>query len=133
MRRSHVLLGLLLLFAPILAHATVFATLHGVVHDPQHRPIAGAQVNLKAADSAFTLNAVTSTIGEFELVQVPIGVYRLEVSAPGFASSAQPSPSPRVPTRSSTFRSPSVPPRSLSPSRLTPVPSHPQTRSLPPP
>ena len=89
MSRSRVLLGLLLLFAPILAHATVFATIHGVVHDAQHRPIAGAQIKLKAADSTFTLNAVTSTIGEFELVQVPIGVYTLEVSAPGFASSAQ--------------------------------------------
>jgi hypothetical protein len=89
MSRSRVLLGLLFLFAPILAHATVFATIHGVVHDAQHRPIAGAQIKLKAADSTFTLSAVTSTIGEFELVQVPIGVYTLEVSAPGFASSAQ--------------------------------------------
>ena len=89
MSRFRFVLGLLVLAAPLLARATVFATIHGVVHDPQHRPIADAQIKLKAANSAFTLSAATSAIGEFELVQVPIGVYTLEVSAPGFASSSQ--------------------------------------------
>ena len=90
MRRSHVLIALSLLAAPILARATVFATLHGVVHDPQHRPIAGAQVSLKDSDSAFDLQAISGAVGEFEFAQVPIGVYRLEVSAPGFARVSQP-------------------------------------------
>ena len=89
MCRVRFVLGLLLLSAPILAYATVFATVHGVVHDPQHRPIPGAQIKLKAADSAFTLAAVTSAAGEFELLRVPMGVYTLEVSAPGFALSSQ--------------------------------------------
>jgi len=70
---------------PILAHATVFATLHGIVHDAQHRPIAGAQVSLRAAESAFALRASTTGSGAFEIPQVPIGVYLLSVSAPGFA------------------------------------------------
>ncbi len=89
MSRLRFVFGLLFLSAPILAFATVFATMHGVVHDPQHRPIAGAQIKLKAADSAFTLSVVTSSAGEFELPQVPIGVYTLEVTAPGFASATQ--------------------------------------------
>ncbi len=89
MRRFHVLIALLFLAAPILARATVFASLHGVVHDPQHRPIAGAQVSLKDSDSAFDLQAISSAVGEFEFAQVPIGVYRLEVSAPGFAGVSQ--------------------------------------------
>jgi hypothetical protein len=76
----------LLLAASIPALATVFATVHGVVHDPQHRPIPGAQVTLHAADSAFALHATTGTDGEFELSQAPIGVYRLEVTSPGFAA-----------------------------------------------
>ena len=80
----------LLFAASISAWATVFATVHGVVHDPQHRPIPGAQVTLMSADSAFTLNARTNAGGEFELPQAPIGVYRLQVSAPGFAVSTQP-------------------------------------------
>ncbi len=89
MSRLRFVLGLLVLAAPLLARATVFATIEGVVHDPQHRPIAGAQIKLNAADSTFTLSAVTSAIGKFDLVQVPIGVYTLEVSAPGFTSSTQ--------------------------------------------
>jgi hypothetical protein len=80
---------LLLFAAPVLARATVFATIRGVVHDPQHRPIVGAQIILHSSDSAFALYAVTAVSGEFELSQVPIGVYHLEVSAPGFASVSQ--------------------------------------------
>ena len=79
----------LFLLCSILARATVFATIHGIVHDAQHRPIANAQVTLQAADSAFKLQAVSSTSGEFELTRVPIGVYRLEATAPGFAGSIQ--------------------------------------------
>jgi hypothetical protein len=76
----------LLLATSIPALANVFATVRGVVHDPEHRPIAGAVVTLQSADSAFTLHATTSPDGDFELAQAPIGVYRLEVSAPGFAA-----------------------------------------------
>ncbi|WP_348261733.1 TonB-dependent receptor [Telmatobacter sp. DSM 110680] len=70
---------------PILAHATVFATVHGIVHDPHHRPIAAAQVSLQAAESTFALHATTAANGTFEIPQIPIGVYRLSVSATGFA------------------------------------------------
>jgi hypothetical protein len=80
----------LTLAASIPALANVFANIHGVVHDPQHRPIACAEVTLRAADSAFTLRATTGSDGEFELPQAPIGVYRLEVTAPGFATVSQP-------------------------------------------
>jgi len=79
----------LLLAASLPAFATVFATVHGIVHDPQHRPIAGAQVTLKAVDSAFEVESKTNNEGEFELPQAPIGVYRLTVSAAGFATSTQ--------------------------------------------
>jgi hypothetical protein len=80
----------LLLAASIPAHATVFATVRGVVHDPQHRPVNGAEVTLQAVDSAFVLHATTGSDGEFELPQTPLGVYRLEVKAPGFATVTQP-------------------------------------------
>src|ERR1035438_9885458 len=54
---------LLVLAASLPARATVFATVQGVVHDPQHRPIADAAVTLRAADSSFTLRATTDTEG----------------------------------------------------------------------
>ncbi len=89
MRRYCLFVWAVLLVASVPALATVFATIHGVVHDPQHRPIAGAVVTLKAADSAFTLTASTNTEGEFDLQQAPIGIYNLTVSAKGFATTTQ--------------------------------------------
>ncbi|MGA2809506.1 MAG: carboxypeptidase regulatory-like domain-containing protein, partial [Terracidiphilus sp.] len=80
----------LLIATSIPTFATVFATVRGVVHDPQHRPIAGATVSLESADSAFILRATSGADGEFELPQAPIGVYRLTVAAPGFATVTQP-------------------------------------------
>ncbi|MGB6742523.1 MAG: carboxypeptidase-like regulatory domain-containing protein, partial [Terracidiphilus sp.] len=88
-KRLHLSLTTFLLSASLPAFATVFATVHGVVHDPQHRPIAGASVTLKAADSEFALHATTDTEGVFELAQTPIGVYSLTVTAPGFATVTQ--------------------------------------------
>ena len=79
-----------LMSASLPALATVFATVHGVVHDPNHRPIANASIALQAADSAFVLHAVTNAEGAFELPQTPIGVYRLRVAASGFATLSQP-------------------------------------------
>ena len=90
MMRPYPVLAIALLWtASIPALATVFAAVHGVVHDTQHRPIAGAQVTLQAVDSAFTLHATTNSRGEFELTQTPIGVYHLEVEAPGFSPVSQ--------------------------------------------
>ena len=90
MRFSSYFFAASLLVAAVPALGSVFATVHGVVHDPQHRPIAGASVTLQAADSDFVLHAATGSNGEFELANTPIGVYRLTVSAPGFAESTQP-------------------------------------------
>ena len=88
MRRYFLLLALLL-SASLPVYATVFANLLGVVHDPQHRPIAGAKITLQSADSAFVLHATSGADGTFELPQAPIGVYQLTVSAEGFATAAQ--------------------------------------------
>ncbi|MGB6692417.1 MAG: TonB-dependent receptor [Terracidiphilus sp.] len=90
MRRVSYFAAALLVSISPPAFATVFATVHGVVHDPQHRPIAGAQVTLQAADSAFTLASRTNSQGEFELSETPIGVYTLQIAAPGFAITEEP-------------------------------------------
>ena len=90
--RRYLFIAALAIFhiASTCAHATVFATVHGVIHDPQHRPIAGAEITLKAVDSEFTLTAKTDSNGEFEVAQAPIGVYMLKVSAKGFATEEEP-------------------------------------------
>ncbi len=90
MRISRRFALVLLLIASLPAFANIFATVHGVVHDSQHRPIPNAKVTLQAANSAFVLSATADSDGTFELPQVPIGVYRVTISAPGFATVTQP-------------------------------------------
>lgn len=75
---------LLALAAALPARATVFATVRGVVHDPQHRPVAGARVLLHAVNSAFALHTDTDVTGEFALPETPIGLYNLEITTSGF-------------------------------------------------
>ncbi|HWA96067.1 MAG TPA: TonB-dependent receptor [Terracidiphilus sp.] len=79
-------LAVLCLLTSLPCSASVFARLHGVVHDPQHRPIAGAKITLKAANSEFKVKATSNALGEFELPPAPIGLYTLTVEAPGFAT-----------------------------------------------
>jgi TonB dependent receptor/Carboxypeptidase regulatory-like domain/TonB-dependent Receptor Plug Domain len=81
-------LTLFLLCAPH-ARATVFGSLRGIVHDPQHRPVAGAEITLEAAHSDYKLSVVSNQSGEFTLPAVPLGDYTIAISKPGFASLRQ--------------------------------------------
>jgi hypothetical protein len=90
MRVSSSLSAALLLAASLPALANVFSTVHGIVHDARHHPIGGAQISLQAADSGYVLHTVTSSDGAFELPPAPLGVYRLSVTAPGFATVNEP-------------------------------------------
>lgn len=88
--RKLVLYGLLSLFlGSSAAYAAIFSQLHGVVHDPQHRPIAGAHIELRAVDSALTRTAVTAPDGSFTIPSVPLGDYAIAVSQPGFATAQE--------------------------------------------
>lgn len=89
MKRSLFFVAFLSFALAVPSRASVFATLHGVVHDSEHRPIAGAAVTLQAADSAFNLNATSNAEGEFNFPPAPIGLYKLTVSAPGFTTVAE--------------------------------------------
>ena len=66
------------------AHAQVFARVRGLVHDPQHQPLAGASVTLHAAHSAETFHATTGPDGLFVFSTLPLGDYKIEVAQPGF-------------------------------------------------
>ena len=80
----------LLLLSGALSYATVFGGIRGLVHDAQHRPIAGAQAVIRAVNSDFRKTAVTNDLGEFRLEALPVGAYEVEVGAPGFAEARQP-------------------------------------------
>ncbi len=69
--------------------ATVFGNVRGVVHDPQHHPIAGAQATLQASDSDYSLTSETDPDGEFHFDAIPLGKYTITVEAPGFAPQQQ--------------------------------------------
>src|SRR5437764_8980794 len=86
---SRALLMLVLCLCGVSSYATVFGTVRGLVHDPQHRPLAGATVVLKATSSGFQQTATTDADGTFEFRSVPVGEYGISVSHPGFASEQQ--------------------------------------------
>ena len=79
----------LLLFA-IVTHATIFGSVRGIIHDPQHRPIPGAKVVLKSATSDWSQTAQTNDDGEFVFQAVAVGDYTVTVSRSGFESAEQP-------------------------------------------
>jgi outer membrane cobalamin receptor len=66
--------------------ATVFGSLRGIVHDPSHRPIADADVMLKAANSDYSQAAKSNADGEFLIDNIPVGAYIVTVSKQGFST-----------------------------------------------
>jgi len=82
-------LSLLLLFSAF-AYATIFGSIRGIIHDPQHRPVQGAMVMLRAKDSDWAKTVNSDPNGEFSLIGVPLGEYTVSVASPGFAQTAQP-------------------------------------------
>jgi outer membrane receptor protein involved in Fe transport len=58
--------------------------LRGIVHDPQHRPLAGAQVVLHAPAPAEPRTVPSNENGEFSFADLPEGAYTVDLSAKGF-------------------------------------------------
>src|SRR5713226_2323453 len=79
----------LLFFLVVPALATIFGTVRGIVHDPQHRPVADATVTLKAKSSEYTQTLQTDAEGGFHFDAVPVGEYVVIVSQAGFVNQAQ--------------------------------------------
>jgi hypothetical protein len=91
-RRCPISLGLVLLAVLPAVHsarATILSQVQGVVHDPQHRPLPGAQITLKAARSAFTQSADSNTEGAFSFANTPIGDYTVTIAHTGFETLRQ--------------------------------------------
>src|SRR6202789_202403 len=85
-----VVLALFVLLLPAsFAWAAIVETVQGIVHDPQHRPIQGASLTLKAQNSDFAQSLKTNANGEFVFTSVPIGNYTVTVSSKGFQQMSQ--------------------------------------------
>src|SRR5690349_21390358 len=83
---------LVVVFVFLAAHgtaATIFGTVRGIVHDPQHRPVAGAAIRIKSATSDFSQSAQTNSDGEFSFPAIALGDYSVTVTAAGFSLSEQ--------------------------------------------
>jgi hypothetical protein len=87
MRPARLFLMFFLFVLPALA--TVFGTVRGIVHDPQHRPVPNIRVILKARASDYTQTAQTDAAGQFHFDAIPLGEYTVTVSDSNFVADPQ--------------------------------------------
>jgi len=88
-KRMIAIIILLALLVPLQVIASVFGTVKAIVHDPQHRPVQGAQVEVKSRSSAFKTSGTTNEDGIATVLNVPVGEYDVTISSPGFAGVQQ--------------------------------------------
>src|SRR5580658_4385169 len=79
---------LCLLFGSLL-QATIFGRIQGIVHDPQHRPLVGASVTLRAITSDWSQTTKADDNGEFSFTSVPVGDYKITVTQSNFETAEQ--------------------------------------------
>jgi hypothetical protein len=89
MRCRNILAASLFLSFSLPTFATIFGSVRGIVHDPQHRPILGAHVTLKAQNSGWTQSQDSDLNGGFLFTSVPIGNYTVTVTSKGFQQVGQ--------------------------------------------
>jgi hypothetical protein len=80
---------LVLALAPVSLCASSFGNIKAVVHDPQHRPVAGATVTLRSATSDWSQTAQTNPDGEVAFLSIPVGDYIMSVKQTGFSAAEQ--------------------------------------------
>jgi outer membrane cobalamin receptor len=85
MRKHFLFVSLFVFLSAQFALATVFGTVRGIVHDPQHFPVAGASVQIKSGTSAWSATTATDSNGEFSFPAVSFGDYTVTATAPGFS------------------------------------------------
>ncbi|HKW62446.1 MAG TPA: TonB-dependent receptor [Candidatus Acidoferrum sp.] len=87
MRR--ILLFVIFLFSAVSTAATIFGSVRGIVHDPQHRPVPDIKIILKALASDYSQTTQTDVSGEFHFDAVPLGQYVVNVSDATFVADEQ--------------------------------------------
>lgn len=76
---------LLAFFVSISALSADPVNVHGIVHDPQHRPVRNAQVAFQGVAPSVARTVQSDANGEFQLPDLAPGKYQVSVLAPGFA------------------------------------------------
>jgi outer membrane cobalamin receptor len=71
------------------ADASIFGSVRGIVHDPQHRPVQDAMVMIRAKSSDWSASTSTDASGSFVFNAVPVGEYVITVVGQGFNQAAQ--------------------------------------------
>jgi hypothetical protein len=71
------------------ALANDYGAIRGIVHDPQHRPVQGAMVMLKAKSSDWVKSVTTDAAGEFQFNAITLGEYSVSVASQGFEQVSQ--------------------------------------------
>ena len=85
-----------LLVMPVLAACTLWgqiaptSSLTGIVTDPSGAVIPAAHVQLVSIDTGFERTVEAQSDGRYLLSQLPVGIYRVEVSASGFIRTSRP-------------------------------------------
>ena len=86
---QRILFLVILLLTAVCAGATIFGSVRGIVHDPQHRPVPEIKIVLKALASDYSQITQTDIAGEFHFDAVPLGQYVVNVSDPTFVADEQ--------------------------------------------
>src|SRR5438874_13079794 len=71
------------------ANASIFGSVSGLIHDPQHRPVQGVRVVLRSETSEWSKVAESNEAGEFRFDAVPLGSYTVTVELAGFTAQEQ--------------------------------------------
>jgi outer membrane receptor protein involved in Fe transport len=71
------------------ANASIFGSVSGLIHDPQHRPVQGVKVVLRGETSEWSKVAESNESGEFRFDAVPLGSYTVTVELAGFTAQKQ--------------------------------------------
>ena len=62
------------------------AALEGTITDPNAQPLPGAIITIRQQETGYTRRLTTDVLGQFVASVLPIGLYVVEVSANGFAT-----------------------------------------------
>jgi Carboxypeptidase regulatory-like domain len=79
-----VCVGVLLLAAPFVEAQSTAGRVRGTVTDSSGAAVAGATVTLVNVATNVSREATTSGTGEYQLLEVPVGTYEIDINQPGF-------------------------------------------------
>jgi hypothetical protein len=92
LRLARAIIGLALLIAASLGpstHAQVSASISGFVSDPSGAAVPSANVTVTDTETGVSRTASSDGVGRYLIVALPVGLYEVKVSKPGFQESTR--------------------------------------------